>query len=269
MQSTPLNLDSYEKYQPTLSSNNPYDWDPRLQLPFCFTSGMAAVAHHVGTGEEIVAGDDIYGGSNRLLSQIIPKTGVVVNDLDEVASAIGPSTKLVWLESPTNPRQIISDIRKIAEMAPAHGAIVLVDNSIMSPFIAGHSDVMAGVLAVKGYSLAKQLYFLRSAEGSGLAPFDCWICLRGMKTMALHVEKQQIDYRGLFSLRKLISKADRVLNYVKSLVSLPCFTSHASTPSAVREARGLSEDLIRISVGIEDANDFIAVLDHALKTGPL
>ncbi|KAL9331511.1 hypothetical protein ACSQ67_001121 [Phaseolus vulgaris] len=143
----------------------------------CFTSGMAAltaVVHLVGTGEEIVAGDDVYGGSDRLLSQVVPRTGVVVKrvnttDLNEVASAIGPRTKLVWLESPTNPRLQISDIRKIAEMAHSHGALVLVDNSIMSPvlsrplelgadivmhsatkFIGGHSDIMAGVLAVKG-----------------------------------------------------------------------------------------------------------------------
>ncbi|KAM1306762.1 hypothetical protein ACFX2H_009106 [Malus domestica] len=221
--------------QPSATENGAYDYTrsgnptrdalesllaklDKADRAFCFTSGMAAlaaVAHLLGTGEEIVAGDDIYGGSDRLLSQVVPKTGVVVkrvntSDLDEVASAIGPWTKLVWLESPTNPRQMISDIRKIAEMAHAHGAIVLVDNSIMSPvlsqpldlgadivmhsatkFIAGHSDVMAGVLAVKGDSLAKQLYFLQNAEGSGLAPFDCWICLRGIKTMALRVEKQQ------------------------------------------------------------------------------
>ncbi|MBA0561825.1 hypothetical protein Golob_018623, partial [Gossypium lobatum] len=165
--------------------------------------------------QEIVAGDDIYGGSDRLLSQVTPRSGVVVkrvntSDLSEVAKVIGPKTKLVWLESPTNPRQQIADIRRIAEMAHTHGAILLVDNSIMTPvlsrplelgadivmhsatkFIAGHSDLMAGVLAVKGESLAKELYFLQNAVGSGLAPFDCWICLRGIKTMALRVEKQQ------------------------------------------------------------------------------
>ncbi|XP_028087587.1 cystathionine beta-lyase, chloroplastic isoform X1 [Camellia sinensis] len=313
---------------------------------FCFTSGMAAlaaVAHLVGTGEEIVAGDDIYGGSDRLLSQVIPKTGIVVKrvnttDLDEVASAIGSWTKLVWLESPTNPRQQISDIRKIAEMAHAHGAIVLVDNSIMSPvlsqplelgadivmhsatkFIAGHSDVMAGVLAVKGERLAKDLYFLQNAEGSGLAPFDCWICLRGIKTMPLRVEKQQenaqkiaeflsshpkvtkVNYAGLpdhpgralhysqakgagsvlsfltgsLALSKHVVETTKYFSItvsfgsVKSLISMPCFMSHASIPAAVREARGLTEDLVRISVGIEDVNDLISDLDDALRTGPM
>ncbi|XP_062089614.1 cystathionine beta-lyase, chloroplastic-like [Humulus lupulus] len=144
---------------------------------------------------------------------------VDTTSLDEIASAIGPWTKLVWLESPTNPRQMVSNIREIVKMAHAHDALVLVDNSIMSPvvsqplelgadivmhsatkFIAGHSDVMAGVLVVRGdrlcmdflYSelLAKELYFLQNAEGFGLAPFDCWLCLRGIKTMASRIEKQ-------------------------------------------------------------------------------
>ncbi|KAL6199807.1 hypothetical protein ACLB2K_029589 [Fragaria x ananassa] len=349
--------------QPSATENGPYDYTrsgnptryalesilaklDKADRALCFTSGMAAlatVAHLVGTGEEIVAGDDLYGGTDRLLSQVIPKTGIVVkrvntSDLDEVASAIGPWTKLVWLESPTNPRQIVSDIRKIAEMAHAHNAILLVDNSIMSPvlsqpldlgadivmhsatkFIAGHSDVMAGVLAIRGERLVEQLYFLQNAEGSGLAPFDCWICLRGVKTMALRVEKQQdnaqkiaeflashprvkkVNYAGIpghpghalhysqakgagsvlsfltgsLALSKHIVETTKYFSVtvsfgsVKSLISLPCFMSHASIPSAVRDSRGLTEDLVRISVGIEDVNDLIADLDHALQTGPL
>ncbi|CAK9184031.1 unnamed protein product [Ilex paraguariensis] len=360
--STPLYQTATFK-QPSAAENGPYDYTrsgnptrdalqsllaklDKADRAFCFTSGMAALAavtHLLGTGEEIVAGDDIYGGSDRLLSQVIPKTGIMVKrvnttDLDEVASAIGSRTKLVWLESPTNPRQQISDIRKIAGIAHARGALVLVDNSIMSPvlsqplelgadivmhsatkFIAGHSDVMAGVLAVKGERLAKDLYFLQNAEGSGLAPFDCWICLRGIKTMALRVEKQQenaqkiaeflcshprvkkVNYAGLpnhpgrslhysqakgagsvlsfltgsLPLSKHIVETTKYFSItvsfgsVKSLISLPCFMSHASIPAAVREARGLTEDLIRISVGIEDVNDLIADLDHALQTGPM
>ncbi|RDX96753.1 Cystathionine beta-lyase, chloroplastic, partial [Mucuna pruriens] len=349
--------------QPSATENGPYDYTrsgnptrdalesllaklDKADRALCFTSGMAALAavvHLVGTGEEIVAGDDVYGGSDRLLSQVVPRTGVVVKrvnttDLNEVASAIGPRTKLVWLESPTNPRLQISDIRKIAEMAHSHGALVLVDNSIMSPvlsrplelgadivmhsatkFIAGHSDIMAGVLAVKGEKLGKELYFLQNAEGSGLAPFDCWLCLRGIKTMALRIEKQQdnaqkiaeflashprvkkVNYAGLpshpgrdlhysqakgagsvlsfltgsLALSKHIAETTKYFSItvsfgsVKSLISLPCFMSHASIPTAVREARGLTEDLVRISVGIEDVNDLIADLDNALRTGPL
>ncbi|XVF11595.1 hypothetical protein REPUB_Repub08aG0040600 [Reevesia pubescens] len=360
--STPLYQTATFK-QPSATVNGPYDYTrsgnptrdvlerllsklDKADRAFCFTSGMAAlsaVANLVGTGQEIVAGDDIYGGSDRLLSQVTPKSGVIVkrvntSDLGDVAAVIGPKTKLVWLESPTNPRQQIADIRRISEMAHAYGALVLVDNSIMSPvlsqplelgadivmhsatkFIAGHSDIMAGVLAVKGESLAKELYFLQNAVGSGLAPFDCWICLRGIKTMALRVEKQQenaqkiaeflsshsrvkkVNYAGLpghpgrdlhysqakgagsvlsfltgsLALSKHVVETTKYFSItvsfgsVKSLISMPCFMSHASIPSAVREARGLTEDLVRISVGIEDVNDLIADLDDALRTGPL
>ncbi|KAF5802287.1 putative cystathionine beta-lyase [Helianthus annuus] len=360
--STPLYQTATFK-QPSATENGPYDYTrsgnptrdvlesllaklDKADRAFCFTSGMAALAavsRLVKAGDEIVAGEDIYGGSDRLLSQVVPGTGVMVKrvdttNLDEVAAAIGPQTKLVWLESPTNPRIQISDIRKIAKIAHANDALVLVDNSIMSPvlsrplelgadivmhsatkFIAGHSDVMAGVLAVKGERLAKELYFLQNAEGSGLAPFDCWICLRGIKTMALRVEKQQenaqkiaeflashplvkkVNYAGLpnhpgrslhfsqakgagsvlsfltgsLALSKHIVETTKFFSItvsfgsVKSLISMPCFMSHASIPAEVREARGLTEDLIRISVGIEDVNDLIADLDHALRTGPI
>ncbi|MED6172298.1 hypothetical protein PIB30_048787 [Stylosanthes scabra] len=360
--STPLYQTATFK-QPNAIENGPYDYTrsgnptrdalesllaklDKAHRALCFTSGMAAlsaVSHLVQTGEEIVAGDDLYGGTDRLLSRVTPKNGVVVKrvnttDLNEVASAIGPRTKLVWLESPTNPRLQIIDIRKIAEIAHAHGALVLVDNSIMSPvlsrplelgadivmhsatkFISGHSDIMAGVLAVKDERLGKELYFLQNAEGSGLAPFDCWLCLRGIKTMALRVEKQQdnaqkiaeflashplvkkVNYAGLpghpgrdlhysqakgagsvlsfltgsLALSRHIVETTKYFSItvsfgsVKSLISLPCFMSHASIPSAVREERGLTEDLVRISVGIEDVNDLISDLDNALGTGPL
>ncbi|CAI8602615.1 unnamed protein product [Vicia faba] len=349
--------------QPSAIENGPYDYTrsgnptrdalesilaklDKADRAFCFTSGMAAltaVVHLLKSGDEILAADDLYGGADRLLSQVVPRSGVLVkrvntSDLDEVASAFGPKTKLVWLESPTNPRIQISDIRRIAEMAHAHGALVLVDNSIMSPvlsqplelgadivmhsatkFIAGHSDIMAGVLAVKGERLAKEIYFLQNAVGSGLAPFDCWLCLRGIKTMSLRVEKQQenaqkiaeflashprvkkVNYAGLpgfpgrdlhysqakgagsvfsfltgsLALSKHIVETTKYFSItvsfgsVKSLISLPCFMSHASIPAAVREARGLTEDLVRISVGIEDVDDLIADLDNAFRTGPL
>ncbi|KAL0867030.1 hypothetical protein Bca101_046148 [Brassica carinata] len=360
--STPLYQTATFK-QPSAIENGPYDYTrsgnptrdalesllaklDKADRAFCFTSGMAAlgaVTHLLKTGDELVAGDDLYGGSDRLLSQVVPRSGVVVKrvnttSLEEVAAAIGPRTKLVWLESPTNPRQQISDIRKIAEMTHAQGALLLVDNSIMSPvlsrplelgadivmhsatkFIAGHSDLMGGVLAVKGEKLAKELYFLQNSEGSGLAPFDCWLCLRGIKTMALRIEKQQenarkiamylsthprvkkVYYAGLpdhpghhlhfsqakgagsvfsfitgsVALSKHLVETTKYFSIavsfgsVKSLISMPCFMSHASIPAEVRAARGLTEDLVRISAGIEDADDLISDLDIAFKTGPI
>ncbi|CAM6083255.1 unnamed protein product [Calypogeia fissa] len=359
--STPLYQTATFK-QPSATENGPYDYTrsgnptrdalenllaklDAADRAFCFTSGMAAlstVSHLVEAGEEIVVGDDIYGGSDRLLSKIAPKSGVIVKRVDmsnvaEVEAAMGPKTKLVWLESPTNPRLMIADIRGISEIAHKNGALVMVDNTMMSPvlskpielgadivmhsatkFIAGHSDVMAGVLAVKGESLAKQIYFLQNAEGTALAPFDCWLCLRGIKTMALRVEKQQanaqkiaeflvkhpkvgqVNYAGLpghcghhlhFSQAKgagsvlsfttgslevskhIVEKTELFsitvsFGSVSSLISLPCFMSHASIPSHIREERGLFEDLIRISVGIEDVEDLISDLDLALNSAP-
>ncbi|MCO5551990.1 hypothetical protein L7F22_005498 [Adiantum nelumboides] len=233
--STPLYQTATFK-QPSATENGPYDYtrsgNPTRTVlesllaklegadkAFCFNSGMAAlstVTHLARAGDEIVTGDDIYGGSDRLLSQVAPRAGLIVKRVDttnlqEVGSTIGSKTKIVWLESPTNPRLMVSNIREITRIAHQHGALVMADNSIMSPvlskplelgadivmhsatkFISGHSDLMAGVLAVKGERLAKDIYFLQNAEGTGLAPFDCWLCLRGIKTMALRVEKQQV-----------------------------------------------------------------------------
>ncbi|XP_074560148.1 cystathionine beta-lyase, chloroplastic [Curcuma longa] len=359
--STPLYQTSTFK-QPSATTFGPYDYTrsgnptrdvlerlmaklEKADKAMCFTSGMAAlttVTHLVEAGHEIIAGDDIYGGSDRLLSQVAPRQGIIVkrintSNIEEVASTISPLTKLVWLESPTNPRQQITNIREIAEIAHSYDALVMVDNSIMSPvlaqplelgadivmhsatkFISGHSDLMAGILAVKGDRLVKEIAFLQNAEGSGLSPFDCWLCLRGIKTMALRVEKQQanaqklaeflsshprvtqVNYAGLpghpgrslhysqakgagsvlsfltgsLPLSKHIVQSTKYFSVtvsfgsVKSLISLPCFMSHASIPAAVREARGLTDDLVRISVGIEDIDDLIADLDHAIRSGP-
>ncbi|KAL4290900.1 hypothetical protein GQ457_14G022310 [Hibiscus cannabinus] len=309
--------------------------------------------------QEIVAGDDIHGGSNRLLSRVTPKSGVLVkqvntSDLDEIAAVIGPKTMLVWLESPTNPRLQIADIHRISEIAHANGALVLVDNSIMSPvlsqplelgadigmhsatkFIAGHSDVMVGVLAVKEerereipHKLAllhvpckhtncicKYFYVAsgkwrhgeaqlnpkhseplvwKMALSISLRPFFSSLNssdpTRSNDTLVLdfprgfQVKKElilegrlqlsatqfRVNCLGQWNMESSASiTADYITGSVKSLISLACFMSHASIPSAVRDARGLTEDLVRISVGIEDGNDLIADLDDALRTGPL
>ncbi|CAI5471824.1 unnamed protein product [Closterium sp. Yama58-4] len=293
-------------------------------------------------GSAIVAGDDIYGGTDRLLSRVVPRAGVAVRrvdttDLQAVRVAVGEDTKLVVMESPTNPRMMISDIRvnmirdirvnmisdirAIAEIAYSVGALLLVDNSIMSPmlsqplqlgadivmhsgtkFISGHSDVMAGISAVNDPDLAKQVYFVQNAEGSGLSPFDCWVCLRGIKTLPLRLECQQriaefldshprverVFYAGLpshtnrdlhFSQAKgagsVLSFTTGNINASKHIVETMKLANIAVSfvwrrpsacraacriPAHVRKERGLVEDLIHVSVRIEDVDDLIADL---------
>ena len=344
--------------QPSATTNGPYDYtrsgNPTRDMlekqmaelegadrAFAFSSGMSAlmcVTRLVKTGERIVTGDDIYGGTSRLLAQVVPKVGIEVvnvdmNDLDAVKRAIdGGPTTMVMLESPTNPRLQITDIRSISDFAHAKGALVCVDNSIMAPvfqapldlgadicmtsatkFISGQSDVTGGILTCRGEQLGKDIYFHQNAEGLHLGPFDCWLALRGLKTMALRMEKQQanamviarwleahplvnfVNYPGLesnkgYELHKSqATGAGSILSFgtgnvelsrivveqaklfkitvsfgnTSSLISLPCFMSHASIPAEVRAARGLPDDLVRISTGIEDVEDLIADLDAA------
>jgi cystathionine beta-lyase len=237
-------------------------------------------------------------------------------------------------ESPTNPRLQITDIESIAAMAHKKGALVCVDNSIMAPvfqnplelgadicmtsatkFISGQSDVTGGILTCNGDQLGKDIYFHQNAEGTHLGPFDCWLALRGLKTMSLRMERQQentqvlaewleqhplvkfVNYPGLKSNagyelhKKQASGAGSILSFstgnvelskivveqaklfkitvsfgnTTSLISLPCFMSHASIPPEVRAARGLPDDLVRISTGIENARDLVTDLDQAFQ----
>ncbi|GBF88229.1 cystathionine beta-lyase [Raphidocelis subcapitata] len=309
---------------------------------FAFTSGMAAIAaccRLVAAGEHILAGDDIYGGTSRLLSQVVPNCGVEVSNVDMAdmsavrAGIIPGKTKLVIVESPTNPRRQVCDIAAIVEAAHAAGALVMVDNSFMTPlfqrpldlgadismtsgtkYIGGHGDVTLGVLAVRGAELAKRVYFLQNAEGAGLAPMDCWLALRGLKTMSLRLERaaataarlaawlsrhplvKRVNYASLpahpgselhasqaasggavlsfttgdVEVSKAIVDAATLFKVtvsfgnVVSLISLPCYMSHASIPAEVRAARGLPDDLVRIACGLEDADDLIWDLEQAM-----
>jgi cysteine-S-conjugate beta-lyase len=188
---------------------------------FAFSSGMAAlsaVTRLVKPGQEIILNDDSYGGTYRLLSKVAARNNVLVRYVDmsgsagpaNLSAAISGNTKLIMLESPTNPMQRILDIRAISRIAHAHGAVVEVDSTMMSPclqqpitlgadivvhsatkFISGHADCMAGVVVVKDKALAEQVYFYQNAEGTGLSPFDSWLLLRGVKTMHIRVERQQ------------------------------------------------------------------------------
>lgn len=182
-----------------------------------FTSGMAAltaVTRLVQCGEEIIGGDDLYGGAVRLLEQITTRHGIRVRyvdttDLSAVRAALTAQTKMLLLETPTNPFLRISDIKALAEIARANGTLLAVDNTMLSPclqnpltlgadmvihsatkFLCGHSDVMAGAVVTNDAELHRQIAFIQNAEGAGLSPFDSWLLLRGIKTLNLRVERQ-------------------------------------------------------------------------------
>jgi cystathionine beta-lyase len=190
----------------------------RADRAFAFASGLAALAaviRLVPAGGHVVAGDDPYGGTYRLLTKLAPRAGVSVSwadatDPDAIAAAIRPETRLILVETPTNPLQKIIDIRAVAAVAKDNGVLLCVDNSMLSPwlqrpltlgadivihsatkYLGGHSDVTAGVVAVNGGDIAERIYAIQNGEGAVLGPFDCWVLLRGIKTLGLRVERQQ------------------------------------------------------------------------------
>ncbi|CAM9956559.1 unnamed protein product [Ectocarpus sp. 12 AP-2014] len=313
---------------------------------FAFSTGMAAlsaVTRLVKTGQEIILNNDSYGGTYRLLSKVAARMNVKVRYVDmsgsagpaNLASIITENTKLVMIESPTNPMQRILNIPDICRVAHSKGALVEVDSTMMTPclqkpivlgadlivhsatkFISGHADVMAGVVVCKNQELSEQIYFFQNAEGTGLSPFDSWLLLRGVKTMHIRVEKQQenairvarflkahpctthVYYTGLeshpdydihtaqasgggsvvcfrtgslafsqhiVSVTKLF-KITVSFGSVNSLISMPAAMSHASIPAEVRAAREFPNDLVRLSIGIESAEDLIADLTKAMQT---
>lgn len=308
---------------------------------FAFASGLAAltaVTRLLKAGDEIIACDDLYGGTYRLFSRILPRSGVTVKyvdltDPENLERAIGPKTRLVHVETPTNPLLRICDLRKLARIAHKGGARLSVDSTAMSPYLqrplelgadivihsatkalCGHSDVSAGVVAVRDKALEEELYLIQNGEGAGLAPLDCFLLLRGIKTLALRQDRQQATAKKI---AEFLAKNDRikhvyfpglsthegaelhasqasgsgtVLSFetgnvevsqrlveslglfgitvsfggVGSSASLPCRMSHASIPEEVRKARRLPEDLVRLSIGIEDAGDLIEDLTRAI-----
>ena len=313
-----------------------------------FASGLAAehaVLHaYLRPHDEIVVPKDVYGGTFRLLNRVFAAldltiTPVDTSDLDAVRSAISGKTRLVWLESPTNPRLIVSDIAAIAGIAHGHGALVVVDNTFATPvfqqpfalgadivvhsvtkYLAGHSDLIQGAALARDAAIFEPIKFLQNAIGAVPAPLDCWLTLRGVKTLELRVQRHaenaariagaladhprvtRVYYPGLathpghaiaksqmagfggmvsFELdgtieeitafvsgRRLFTLGES-LGGVKSLICHPARMTHASIPAARRAAAGLSDTLIRLSPGIEHADDLTAdLLDglHAIDS---
>lgn len=308
-----------------------------------FGSGLAAIDAIIkllNAGDEIIAVDDIYGGAFRLFTQVYQKFGIKVNYVDtsnaeNVFNAITPKTKLIWLETPTNPTLKISDIQAIAKIAKAHNCLLCVDSTFASPalqqplllgadivihsatkYLGGHSDLIAGIVVTKDAELGAQVKFLQNACGAILSPFDSWLVIRGIETLHLRIKQHCINaqiiaeylqehpavdkvyYPGLkshhnhqvavrqasgfggivsFSLKQDTAEAARQfvtstglfklaesLGGIKSLLSHPATMTHKTIPAEKRRAAGVTDSLIRLSVGLEEASDLVKDVEQAL-----
>jgi cystathionine gamma-lyase len=309
-----------------------------------FASGLAATTATMSIlspGDHVVAGDDLYGGTYRLFDKVLPRqagldfTYADTTDPASVEKALRPETKLLWVETPTNPMLTLSDVAALAETAHERGAIVAVDNTFASPYfqnpltlgadivvhsttkyMGGHSDVIGGAVVTSNPDFHEKIKFYQNAAGAVPGPFDSWIVLRGLKTLAVrmrqheenalavarflqdHPEVETINYPGLpshpqhdlakrqmsgfsgmvsFTLKggaeaayaavqktQLFHFAES-LGGVESLVTHPATMTHAAIPKEQREARGVTDGLMRLSVGIEDKEDLIEDLDGAIS----
>jgi cystathionine gamma-lyase/cystathionine beta-lyase/cystathionine gamma-lyase/homocysteine desulfhydrase len=306
-----------------------------------FASGMAAinaVATMLKAGDHIVAGHNLYGGTPRLFDQVLVNFGLTftyvdTSDVGKVEKALQKNTKLVFLETPTNPLMELCDLRAISDMCHGHGVEVVVDNTFMSPyfqqpielgadmvvhsttkFLNGHSDGLGGVVICTKAEQAEKLAFLQKAAGAIMSPFECFLILRGVKTLAVrmqqhdlngrkiadylakHKKVQKVFYPGLrdhpqhkLAKRQMsgfgsmisfetgsLAKANRMLRKVRvcslaeslggveTLISHPATMTHAAVGAEGRRKIGITDGLVRISVGIEDVDDILADLDQAL-----
>lgn len=311
---------------------------------FAFASGLAAidaVVKLLQSGDEILAVDDIYGGAFRLFTHIYQKFGIQIRYVDatqanNVAEAISEKTKLIWIESPTNPTLKISDIATIAKIAKANQCLLCVDNTFASPvsqkpldlgadivvhsatkYLGGHSDLISGLVITKTEELGEKIKFIQNASGGILAPFDSWLVIRGIETLTLRIKQHSesaqkiaeyleseslvnhVYYPGLpshqnyaiaqkqqkysggviaFDLKyddkeiaaEFVSstkyfKLAESLGGVKSLCCIPCEMTHKSIPREKRYESGVTDSLIRLSVGLEDADDLITDLKEAFR----
>ncbi len=307
-----------------------------------FASGMAAsdaVARLLNAGDHVISSDDVYGGVSRLYDQILSRFGLEITYVDttnpeNIVEALQPNTRMLWLETPTNPLLKITDLEIAGQIAREHGLISAVDTTFATPYLlrplefgidlvvhsttkylSGHNQVIGGIVVTDREDLFDELKFLQKSVGAVSSPFDCWLTLMGLKTLPLRMQKhsengmavaiflnghskvQKVIYPGLEShpqheiaLRQmggfsgmitfeLVGGVQNGINFmnsvrlaslaeslgaVETMVTHPATMTHASVAKEVRYARGLTDSLVRLSIGIEDVEDIIADLDQAL-----
>ena len=311
---------------------------------FAFGSGLAAVdavLKLLSAGDHVVSGENVYGGTHRQMTHIWARLGLAFSfvdggDLDAVAGAVTPATKIVYAETPTNPMLRLCDLAATGEIAKRAGALLVVDNTFATPcfqrplelgadivlhsttkYLNGHSDMVGGMLVTQRDDLAERLGFIQNSSGAVPGPLDCWLALRGIKTLPLRMRqhdgngrriaewlshhprvrgvnypglpshpqhdlacRQMSGYGGMMSVelgdpafaRRVVERT-RVfalaesLGGVESLIGHPATMTHASVPPELRRKMGLTDSLIRLSVGIEDVEDLVEDLDQALAAG--
>lgn len=304
-----------------------------------FSNGMAAITTLMElfrAGDHVIAGNDLYGGTIRLFDTISSKREIVVEyadtSSDNIEQLIRPTTKAIYVETPSNPMMNITDIRKMKQISEKYNLMLIVDNTFLSPyfqnplelgadvvvhsgtkFLGGHNDTLAGFLIISDRELSEKLRFLYKTVGSGLSPFDSWLILRGIKTLAVRMERQEknayqialwlkqqtkvkkVYYPGLvehpgYEVNKsqsrgfgsilsfqvdsketalTVLKNVRTIQFaeslggVESLITYPVTQTHADVPSDIREKNGITECILRLSVGIEDLEDLKLDLQQA------
>lgn len=307
-----------------------------------FSTGMSALTvlmEMLSSGDHIVSTDDLYGGTIRLMENVLIKNGVTTSfietdNIKNIENAITENTKMIYIETPTNPMMKVSDIQEISKIAKKNNCILVVDNTFLTPYfqkplnlgadvvvhsgtkyLAGHNDTLAGFLVTNSQEISEKLRYLSKTVGAGLSPFDSWLVLRGIKTLHIRMEqhqrnaikivewlknqkmvkavyypgleenesieiskKQSTGFGGMVSFHidsperaKKILKNIKVIQFaeslggVESLMTYPMYQTHADVPMEERLARGIDECLLRLSVGIEDANDLIEDLEQAMN----
>ncbi|MBM4447038.1 MAG: PLP-dependent transferase [Chloroflexi bacterium] len=312
---------------------------------FAFATGMAAettVAHLLKAGDHVISGDDVYGGTYRLFQDVMQDLGLEftflrMNKRQAIERAIKPNTRMIWMETPSNPLLNITDVEMVVDIAQKHNILTVIDNTFATPYflrpieygvdlvvhsttkyLNGHCDVVGGAVVTTTDELTQRVQFLLNAMGTCASPFDCWLVLRGIQTLPLRMKKHEenaialanylqrhkavsrVFYPGIkshpgheiaqrqmkgfggvvsFELKGGVEAVNRFLRRLEvfslaeslggaaSLAEHPATMSHASMPPDYRARIGISDDLIRLSVGLENINDLIDDLAQALNSG--